>query len=299
MLIHIFGQLSHSRVDKEEKNMSSMMTTENILTALENLKSELPSLAGQEAWGETKDKFNMLKQRLQDSNDFEERDALASELVNILVNYNKHTRDRLNDEIRRAHIRPVLRDTMETDLPAFAAKMGLDSNIVEPSADVALKSIIMDFEESGVRLVTIKEGGTELGKSVKVRNFHLDLSSMTELIAGSIMTVNTVILQPDPHIVVAGVLLIINSLTGIIKIQLLEEDTAVFWGLVLAQEADNSAEESLIVKHTNEEREKYGRLPLTNEVMREALHRLEKIKSVELVEGKQDIWRIVEKYEIK
>jgi len=73
--------------------MSSIMTPDNILAALENMKGELPSLIGQEAWATIKDDFYALKLRLQDSNDSEERDRLASELVDFLVPY-KHVRDR-------------------------------------------------------------------------------------------------------------------------------------------------------------------------------------------------------------
>jgi len=272
--------------------MSSIMTPDNILAALENLERQLPLLTGKEAWETIKNDFNTLKLSLQDSNDPEERDRLASELVDFLVPY-KHARDRLKDEIYLQHIQGVLRDTMETDLLAFAAKMGVDQKIVESSAAVVLKSIVIDQDESGVRLITIKEGGI-LGKSVKIRNFHLDLPSITELIATSI--------DIDPDFVVAGVLFIINSLTKIpkaITIQLSEQETSVFWGLVLARDADNSAEENLIAEYTNNERNKNGRLPLTNEGLRDALRMLEKLKSIELVEGKQDTWRIVEKYEIR
>jgi len=273
--------------------MSSIMTPENIIAALENLESELPSLTGKEAWATIKDDFHTLKLRLQDSNDPEERDRIASELVDFLIPY-KHVRDRLKEETHLANIQAVLRDTMETDLPVFATKMDLDNKILELSAAVVLKSIVVDPDESEVRLIKIKEGGTEPGKSVKIRNFHLDLLSMTELIATTLITV------ADP--VVAGVLLIIGSLTRIpkaITIDLSEQETSVFWGFVLARDADNSAEESLIAEHTNHERKKNGRLPLTNEGVRDALCRLKKLKSVELVERKQDTWRIVEKYEIK
>ena len=272
--------------------MSSIMTPDNILAALESLESQLPSLTGKEAWETIKDDFDTLKLSLRDNNDPEERDKLASELVDFLVPY-KHARDRLKDEIRLQHIRVVLRDTMETDLPAFAAKMGVDQKIVESSAVVVLKSIVIDQDESEVRLIKIKEDGVEPGKSVKIHNFHLDLRLMTELILGSTITI------ADPLIAVAGVLQIISSLNKAITIQLSEQETSVFWGLVLARDADNSAEENLIAEYTNNERKKNGRLPLTNEGLRDALRMLEKIKCVELVEGKQDTWRIVEKYEIK
>ena len=277
--------------------MSSIMTPDNILAALKSLESELPLLIGKEAWETIKDDFDTLKLGLQDSNDPEERDRLTSELVDLLVPY-KHARDRLKDEIRLQHIRGVLRDTMETDLPKFTKKMGVGNKIVESLAAVVLKSIVIDQEESGVRLIKIKEGGIEPGKSIKIRNFHLDLLLMTELIGTSILTSTLAVVNP----VVAGVLLIIGNLTKIPKMitsQLSEQETSVFWGFVLARDADNLAEESLIAEHTNYERKKSGHLPLTSEGVRDALRMLEKLKSVELVEGKQDTWRIVEKYEIK
>jgi len=279
--------------------MPGIMTPENILAALDSLESELPALTGKEAWGAIKDDFHTLKQRLQKSCNFEKRDRLTSELIDLLVPYND-ARDRLNEETRVQHIRAVLRETMETDLPAFAATMGVDNTIVEPSAAIVLESMVVDPEELEVRLIKIKEGGIEGGKSIKIQNLHLDLRVMTELVASSTITGTTVITQPDPHIVVAGVLLIINSLTETVTIQLSEEETSVFWGLVLARDRDNSAEECLIAEYTNDERIKHGRQPLTNEGVRDALRRLEKLKSVEPVEGEQDtdIWRIVEKYEI-
>ena len=284
--------------------MPGIMTPDNIQAALESLESELPSLTGKEAWETIKDEFRALKHRLQESDDPEERDRLASELVDLLVPY-KHARDQLREETRLRHIRAVLQDTIETDLPAFVATMSVDNKIVEPSADIAMKSMVVDLdqEEAGLRLITIKEGGIEPGKSIKIRNFHLDLLSMTELIAGASSVLITV---ADP--VIAGVLLIIGSLTKVpraITSQLSEQETSVFWGLVLARDRDNSAEESLIAECANDERVKHGRLPLTNEGVRDALQKLEKLKSVELVKGKEDIeekentWRIVEKYEIR
>jgi len=176
------------------------------------MESELPSLTGQEAWTTIKDDFYALKLRLQDSNDPEERDRLASELVDFLVPY-KHVRDRLKEETHLANIQAALRDTMETDLPIFAAKMDLDNNVVESTAAVVLKSIIVDLEESKVRFIEIKEGGIEPGKSIKIRNFHLDLLLMTELIGTSILTSTLAVVNP----VVAGVLLIIGNLTKYLK----------------------------------------------------------------------------------
>jgi hypothetical protein len=284
--------------------MLSMMTSDNIVAALVSLESELPSLTGKEAWETIKDEFRTLRLRLRDSNDPEERDRLASELIDLLDPY-EYARDGLNEEIRLQHIRAVLRDTMETDLLAFAAKMGVDNKkIIEPSAAVALESMMAEPEDSGVseagvRLIKIKEGGIDAGKTIKIRNFHLDLAMIGELVASTTMTVDKIIHQLDPQIVIAGVLLIICSLTRAITIQLSEQETSVFWGFVLARDADNVAEEGLITKYTNKERVKIGLLPLTNEQVKNILCRLKALKSVELVEGEQDIWRIVEKYRIK
>ena len=49
--------------------MSSIMNPNNILAALNSLKSELPLLTGKEAWETIKDEFDTLKLELQDSND--------------------------------------------------------------------------------------------------------------------------------------------------------------------------------------------------------------------------------------
>ncbi len=70
--------------------MSSIMNPNNILAALNSLKSELPLLTGKEAWETIKDEFDTLKLELQDSNDPEESDRLASELVDFPVPY-EHT----------------------------------------------------------------------------------------------------------------------------------------------------------------------------------------------------------------
>lgn len=283
--------------------MSSIMTPGNILAALDSLEGEMPSLTGEDAWETIKDEFLTLRLRLRGSNDPEERDRLASELIDLLVPY-EHARDALNEEIRLQHIRAVLRDTMETKLLAFAREMDLDEKMVEPSAAVALESIMAEPEDSvvseaGVRFIKIKEGGKGAGKTIKIRNFRLNLIMIGELAASITMTADKMIHHPDPQIVVAGVLLIIRSLTGAIAIRLSEQETSVFWGFVLARDKDNKAEEGLITKYTNKEREKIGLQPLTNEQVKNILYRLKALKSVELVEGEQDIWRIVEKYKIE
>ena len=282
--------------------MSSIMVHGNILAALNSLEGELPLLTGED-WETIRDEFYTLMSQMRNSNDPEERDRLASDLVDLLLPY-EHARDRLKEEIRFQHIRTVLQDTMKTDLPAFAKAMGLDKKIVEPSAAVALESIMAELEDSGVseagvRLIKIKEGGIDVGKTIKIRNFHLDLAMIGELAASTTMTVDNIIHQLDPQIVIAGVLLIIRSLTRAITIQLSEQETSVFLGFVLARDADNMAEEELITKHTNNERVKIGLLQLTNEQVKNILYRLKALKSVELVKGKQDIWRIVEKYKIE
>ena len=71
--------------------MSSIMTPDNILVALDSLESELPSLTGKEAWETIKDDFNTLKLNLQDSNDPEihnsgfERVRDTSHYVNVKI----------------------------------------------------------------------------------------------------------------------------------------------------------------------------------------------------------------------
>lgn len=52
--------------------MSSIMTPGNILTALDSLEGELPSLTGKDAWETIKDEFYTLMSQMRNSNDPEE-----------------------------------------------------------------------------------------------------------------------------------------------------------------------------------------------------------------------------------
>jgi|LGOV01.1.fsa_nt_gb hypothetical protein len=283
--------------------MSSAMTPETILAALTSLEEELPPLVGLKSWKSIEKEFQAHMHRLQHSSDPVDREISASELVNIVAPYDD-ARERLREEIYLQHIRAVLRDTMEKELPPIAAAIGVDDKVITPSADVALQSMVTEPAKSGapkdgVRLIKIKTCGIGGGKTIKIRNLHLDLGVLIDLGAGVTMTVSKIVGQPHPIIIVAGVLLTIRSLMKAMTVSLSEQEASVFWGLIGAQNASIRADKTAIRKHTNSERTQYGLSALNENQVTEALKRLQALKCVKVSVQKPETWRIVENYTIE
>ena len=279
--------------------MSSVMNPDNILGAFAVLESELPLLTGKD-WQAVEKKLRILKLQIRESKNPGERDRLASKIVDLILPY-KLARNRFNEGICLQHIRSVLQDTLENDLPEFARTMGADKKTVKASADVALKLLAAESTSSGagVRLVKIKPGGIEGGKTIKTRNLHLELGVLIDLGAGATMTVSKIVGQPHPIIIIAGILLTIRALSKAMTFPISEREASVFWGLIQTQRVSACADKPAITTHTNNERTKYGLCALGENQVTDALKRLQALKCVELSEQKPDTWLIVENYEIE
>jgi hypothetical protein len=279
--------------------MSSVMNPDNILGAFAVLESELPLLTGKD-WQAVEKKLRILKLQIRESKYHEQRDRLVSKIVDLILPY-KLARNRFNEEICLQHIRSVLQDTLKNDLPEFAKTMGADKKTVKASADVALKLLATESKSSGagVRLVKIKPGGVDGGKTIKTRNLHLDPAVLIDLGAGATMMVSKIVGQPHPIIILAGILLTIRALSKAITCSISEREASVFWGLIQAQRAGACVDKPAITKHTNNERTKYGLYQLSENQVTDALKKLRALKCVELSEQKPDTWLIVEDYEIK
>jgi len=238
--------------------------------------------------------------QIRESKNHEQRDRLASKIVDIILPY-ELARDRFNEEICLQHIRSVLKDTLENDLPEFARTMGADKKTVKASTDVALKLLATESTSSGagVRLVKIKPGGIDGGKTIKTRNLHLELGVLIDLGAGATMTVSKIVGQPHPIIIIAGILLTIRAVSKAMTFPISEREASVFWGLIQAQRASACADKPAIATHTNNERTKYGLCALGENQATDALKRLHALKCVELSEQKPDTWLIVEDYDIE
>ena len=132
--------------------MSSVMNPDNILGAFAVLESELPLLTGKD-WQAVEKKLRILKLQIRESKNPGERDRLASKIVDLILPY-KLARNRFNEGICLQHIRSVLQDTLENDLPEFARTMGADKKTVKASADVVLKLLAAESTSfgAGVRL---------------------------------------------------------------------------------------------------------------------------------------------------
>jgi hypothetical protein len=282
--------------------MSSAMSADNILAAFTNLQPALPSLVGK-GWEAIEKKFEAQMDWLQHSTNPKERERLASALVDIIAPYDQ-AQKRVQDEIQLQHMRVVLKDTIDKDLAGLAATLGLHRSVVEQSAELALRSMVAGPAEPGVsedtlRLIKIKAGGIDGGRTVKFNNLHLDLGELIGLAGEVTMTGSAIVAQPHPIIIVAGVLLIIRALRKAMTVSLSEREASVFWGLIGAQIESFYPDRIAILKHTNAGRAKFGLSALDEDQVTAVLKKLQALKCVKISGQKPETWRIVENYEIE
>lgn len=276
--------------------MPDSIDPERVASALDRLARDLPVLVGEKEWAAVGDRLRAQIELLQRSTDQGERLKLAMALIKELAPY-PNARTRLWAEINA----PDVEWSLESDLAAWvsevASNVGLDASRVTPLVAQALQLItISDAQQT--RRITLHEGGLGGGKSIKLKNLHLDLNQMTTVALGVTTTAGNIMDKPQPLVIAAGVLLTIRSLTDAMTVQISERDASVFWGLVQARHEDNTAPESAIVKHANTARQEIGLDPLEPDQVRNALHVLAQLKAVEAVPEKRNTWRILEKYKI-
>ncbi len=190
----------------------------------------------------------------------------------------------------------ITSSTLEPDLVALAAEMRLPASIAKPSADVAAR---MMLAEHTTRLIDMPPDGLGGGKSIKLRNLHLDVNQLSGLTLGAIAAAQNVVDKPHPLVIAAGVLLTIRSLIDAMTVKISERDATVFWGLIQARGRDDTARESDIREEANKARAEIGLDPLSENEVRNALRTLATLKSVEAVAKKRDTWRVIEKYKVK
>jgi hypothetical protein len=192
----------------------------------------------------------------------------------------------------------VIPSSLEPELAALVAEMRLPASVIKSSADIARQMIATETEPT-TRTIVLAPDGLGGGKSVKLRNLHLDVNQLSGLTLGAIAAVQNAVDKPHPLVIAAGVLLTIRSLIDATTVKISERDATVFWGLTQARDKDDMARESDIREQTNKARNEIGLDSLSENEVRNALHTLESLKSVEAVAKKRNTWRIMEKYKIR
>jgi hypothetical protein len=261
----------------------------NVLVAFQRMLPDLPGLVGPE-WPQIEREVREKLARLRASADSRERMALSTDLVKLALGH-EAAHQRLNAELE-----------IQAQLGDYLEEQGIAGEAARASAVALSWSIdpadVPSAEDLATRKVTIRPGGIDGGKSVKLRNLRLDLGEFSELAAGAMVTGMDIIDKPHALIIAAGVLLTVRALTKAMTVEIGEQEASVFWGFVQVREADNCASEAAILETTNAERAKYGMEPLTNVQFRNALRRLEQLKSIAPA-GDPGRWRIIERYKIE
>lgn len=272
------------------------MDPNNILIAYTRLKGQLPTLVGKEIWKEIGDELLTNLHLLRQARASREQRLLAATLIELIAPYGEARR------VMRAEIRKQasLRAEIELALKEFVSAASLGKESIVASAIVVQRSVFLSPLESGdlgddARLIHLKSGGVAGGKSMKFTNLHFDYAELSALFAGIVMTGADIIGQPHPLVISAGILLIIRAVMRAMTIPVTEREASVFWGLLQAQKESNTTNESIIKEYVNKERAKFGLPSLTDKLIAEVLHSLEKINAIELRAGS---WRTIEKYKV-
>jgi hypothetical protein len=272
--------------------MHDIRSPENILAATVRIRDELPELVGVDGWATIAAPFVVHLEELRHSANEGQRRENAVGLVMLLKPYPVALR-RLDNELRTV---ADLRAKLEADLAVFAAGIGIEANMVRPSATVVLQALPAETTlDHSSRLVTIRPGGIGGAMCVKFRNIDPDLGDIAEFAAGTVMTGADIVGLPHPVLVAAGILLTIRSLYNMMTKEISEREASVFWGFIKAHDKENTANEERILEYTNSERAKFKFGPLSEGEVMVALRILEELKTVELVEGR---WKIIEDYQI-
>jgi hypothetical protein len=102
-------------------------------------------------------------------------------------------------------------------------------------------------------------------------------------------------------VMAAGALMIISGVIKAVTQEIPAEDASVFWGVIQAQRNNvpTRVDTAQVVEQSNRERAAVHLPALTEDQVRRALHNLVKLGSVEQVDEQREIWRAIERYEVK
>lgn len=267
----------------------------NLLVALIRLKDVLPDLVGQEAWKRVGDDFIVQLNQLNRSTTDDELIELAVKLGETIAAFGA-ARQHLYEEVLALSL---LREAVEDRLGETMHADALDSRSTEDAIITLQLLIDLELEDIGeeeTRTLTLAPGGLGGGKSVKVENFRINYEEIAEAAAGAVMTGVDIAGKPHPLVISAGILLIIQGILGAITVPITEREASVFWGLLKAQRTSSGVDELSLIKEVNAERARFGLHRLSDGLIIHTLRELEKLKSVELVDG---AWRIVEEYKVR
>ncbi|MCP5303438.1 MAG: hypothetical protein H7A03_09905 [Pseudomonadales bacterium] len=269
-----------------------------VLAAVMRIYPELPNLISQESWLIEKEQIdNYIAQLEAKPNDY----LASTQLVGLLARY-EPARQRFAQEMT---VQAVVFANIEEQMYKLGENLGMEAASLDGLSAAAFTCLQWEVDSTSLPLphdsdqtrITISKGGVDGATSVKFKNLRINWWNLTVIAAGFITTGFDVINTPHPLFITGSLILVAGALHDEFKEHLGEQEASVFWGLIKATELNqiNNSENEIIIV-TNEERAKYGLPELSMQQIRYSLRKLEKLKSVEMVNGS---YRIVEKYTVK
>jgi len=271
------------------------MVNTSVFLAISRLREDLPKIIGHQS-GSNVNEIDALIDKMESSINKEEKWRLALQFIEMVSPFPK-ARQRMFSEL---YIRPGIQEMIFLKVIGIARSIGADRKIVSSSVDKSFGMLEVEIHHSlaSTRILSIKPGGLGGGKSVKLKNLHLDISEMSKIAAGFLIAGYEIIDNPHPLLIVAGCLLIVQSLTELMVIEITELEASVFWGLIQAIDEHNCANLSAITSCTNNYRNKIGLEDLTSQQTKYALSKLQSTKVIEVNDEKAGIWQVMEKIKI-
>jgi hypothetical protein len=168
---------------------------------------------------------------------------------------------------------------------------GALSDLAERLVDITSSISSPEAEPVVLELVTFRPGGSGGGRSVKAGNVLLDIKKLIVSAAKGTLAVKGVLLAP--WTVPFAVLVLWDDLYSRLKVDIDEQEASVIWTLWMNRDAERCVPKANLLALVNAERAEYGRGPLSEEVLADALNLLCKMHCIQA--SKDGLhWRVTE-----
>jgi hypothetical protein len=148
------------------------------------------------------------------------------------------------------------------------------------------------------RGVSLKPGGIGGGKSIKLKNFHLDFVELLKIGSSSAASLHSILGDPSTLVIVASALTILQSLVTSVTKTISEDDASLFWSIIqtAGKRVDKTVSESELRDASEKDRREFGLDPFKPQQFTKALRNLESLSS--LAKAGEGQWRLIESYRV-
>jgi hypothetical protein len=207
-------------------------------------------------------------------------------------------------------VAPITRSELACQIKESAMALDADPTELHRTVDLAARLLNLDhvnreLQRTQGRSIEFRHiigqpprlGRPPKVRSIKVSNLSRDVSTLLEHGGTSVLGVAGATV--NPVLLVIAVLLAIKGLRKAASVELTEKEACVFWGVIQASKRGYVAESAAIIRHTNEEMERYQLAPLSEAQIHNSPSRLAELKVIASIPNEAGQWRIIEGFTIR